>query len=312
MKTMSKGFEKAVSVLMAVLLMVCGTAAVYGIGLTALAAEAFTYQHNPELEPYVMNDIVRDENAVYGYRPNETGSLKQYADLDWSDEIMVEQCRQDRIAYHQSIASMYEMLRQMIHEHKSMEEIAHAVSAKRNELRWESYKDDPEGLEKLKERNLEKYGHEEGPLPEELYEKYGSWEKVIEKAFSSNAGMDACLGLYDDYYDIYILLGMISGEPSHEDSEDQSHEDSEEPSQEDSEEPSQEDSEEPSQEDSEDQSQEDSKDEPTVISVVAPDDKGFSTGHHTTGSFVMLLMTVSGISFIVIFLTKRSGQKENA
>ena len=29
------------------------------------------------------------------------------------------------------------------------------------------------------------------------------------KAFSVNAGMDACLGLYDDYYDVYVALGQV-------------------------------------------------------------------------------------------------------
>ena len=30
---------------------------------------------------------------------------------------------------------------------------------------------------------------------------------MIEKAFSTNAGADACLGLYDVYYDTYIFDG---------------------------------------------------------------------------------------------------------
>ena len=66
----------------------------------------------------------------------------------------------------------------------------------------------------MKARNLEKYGHEEGPLPDELYEQYGSWETVLSKAFSVNAGMDACFGLYDDYYDVYIMVGQITEDES--------------------------------------------------------------------------------------------------
>ena len=168
----------------------------------------FEYGHDPSENPQAMKDIVKDENAVYGFRPSETGSLKQYAGADWSDPDLVESGRQDRIAYHQSLEAMYDMLRQMQSEGKSTEEIARALSAKRNEIRLEAYKDDPEGLALLKQRNLEKYGHEEGPLPDELYAQYGSWEKVAEKAFSPNVGMDACLGLYDDYYDLYVFLGL--------------------------------------------------------------------------------------------------------
>ena len=172
----------------------------------------FAYVHDPSDNPEAMKDIVRDETAVYGFRPSETGSLKQYASADWSDPETVEKGRQDRIAYHNSIEAMYSLLGQLRGEGKSVEEIARAVSEKRNEIRLESYRDDPEGLATLKQRNLEKYGHEEGPLPDELFEQYGSWEKVIEKAFSTNVGMDACLGLYDDYYDLYVFLGLAEEE----------------------------------------------------------------------------------------------------
>ncbi|MBQ6067629.1 MAG: hypothetical protein IJK89_12515 [Clostridia bacterium] len=180
----------------------------------ALAANGFRYQHDPRENPVAMRDIVEDENAVYGFRPSETGSLKTYADADWSDPALVEQGRQDRIAYHQSIESMYEMLEEMEARGCTVEEIARAVSTRRNEIRLEAYADDPEGLAALKARNLERYGHEEGPLPDELYTQYGSWERVLEKAFSPNAGMDACLGLYDDYYFLYVALGDVPSDPA--------------------------------------------------------------------------------------------------
>ena len=177
--------------------------------MSVFAANGFTYQHDPSLNPYAMQDIVADETAIYGFKPNDTGSLKLYADADWSDPAVVEQGRQDRIVYHQSIEAMYDILEEMAAQGKSVEEIARAVSTKRNEIRLAAYNNDPEGLTKLKARNLEKYGHEEGPLPDELYEQYGSWGTVMEKAFSANAGMDACLGLYDDYYSVYVALGQV-------------------------------------------------------------------------------------------------------
>ncbi len=169
----------------------------------------FSYKHDPAFNQSAMRDIVADENAVYGFRPSDTGSLKMYASADWSDPAIVEQGRLDRIEYHKSLESMYGMLKEMKAEGKSTEEIARALSTRRNEIRLEAYADDPEGLAAVKARNLEKYGHEEGPLPDELYEQYGSWEKVTEKAFSPNSGMDACLGLYDDYYFLYVALGEV-------------------------------------------------------------------------------------------------------
>ena len=179
--------------------------------LPVLAAEdeSFSYRHDPTLNASAMNDIIADSSAVYGFRPSETGSLKNYASLDWSDKEIIAKGRLERIAYHESLEAMYGLLEEMRKEGSSTEDIARAVSSKRNELRIEACKDNPDELSILKERNLEKYGHEEGPLPDELYEKYGSWEKVIEKAFSANAGMDACLGLYDRNYQLYVSSGMV-------------------------------------------------------------------------------------------------------
>ena len=174
--------------------------------LSAAAAGTFRYVHDPRNDPNAMKDIVEDPAAVYGFRPSPDGSLATYADIDWTDPAVVEAGRLERIAYHESLESMYDILRDMQAAGKSVEEIARAVSAKRNQLRLEAYANDPEGLAAVKARNLEKYGHEEGPLPDELYKTYGSWQMVIRKAFSANSGMDACVGLYDDYYFLAAAL----------------------------------------------------------------------------------------------------------
>ena len=197
-----KTIKRITALILTLALMLCANAA-------AFAANGFQYRHDPRENAAAMRDIVADKSAVYGFRPSETGSLKLYADADWSDPEIVSQGRADRIAYDESVQSMYVMLNEMREHGKSVEEIARAVSTRRNEIRMEAYADDPEGLAALKARNLEKYGHEEGPLPDELYAQYGSWERVMEKSFSTNAGMDACLGLYDDYYFLYVALGDV-------------------------------------------------------------------------------------------------------
>ncbi|MBR6219702.1 MAG: hypothetical protein IKQ80_04000 [Clostridia bacterium] len=97
----------------------------------------------------------------------------------------------------------------MREEGASIEEMARAVSEERNRLRLMSYEDDPEDLAAVKKSNLETYGQEDGPTPDQLYEKYGSWTTVLQKAFSPNMGMDACCGLYDEYYWLYIELGLV-------------------------------------------------------------------------------------------------------
>ena len=181
------------------------------------SAAAFSYQHDPRLNPKAMEDIVWNPAAPYGFSPSPTGSLREYIEnFDWQDPETVALGRQERIAYHESLRSMYDMLLEMKAQGKSTEEIARAVSAERNAIRIASYEGDPEGLATMKARNLEKYGREEGPTPDEMFEKYGSWEEVIEKAFSGNVGMDACLGLYDEFYPIYLALGQVPEESGQE------------------------------------------------------------------------------------------------
>ena len=170
----------------------------------------FTYTHDPRECPDAMEDIVENADAVYGFSPDpESQRLGSFAKYDWTDPEFVANAREERIAYHESMDSMTDILYRMREEGASIEEMARAVSKERNRLRLESYKDDPEGLAEVKESNLKTYGHEDGPDPDELYEKYGSWTTVLQKAFSSNLGMDACCGLYDEYYWLYIELGYV-------------------------------------------------------------------------------------------------------
>ena len=171
--------------------------------VTVYAAQP--YVHDPMANPSAAKDIVVDPSAVYGYAPSPTSSrLKDYVDYDWSDPVLVEKMRQQREEYHDSMKQLYSMITTMRTAGASVKDIAIAVSTRRNEMRLESYKGDPEGLAKVKKSNLENYGNENGGTPEFFYNKYGSWETVIEKALSANAGADACLGLYDKYYDTYF------------------------------------------------------------------------------------------------------------
>ncbi|MCF0230044.1 MAG: hypothetical protein HUJ76_10190 [Parasporobacterium sp.] len=177
-------------------------------------AGKFTYVHDPRTNPKAMEDCIENPDAVYGFSPNpESTRLAEYASYDWTDKEFVEEARQNRIKYHEDIASLLDLARKLRDEGKSVEEIARAVSAERNRIRLESYKDDPEGLEKVKKSNLEKYGDENGPTADSLYEKKGSWEEVLLSAFNPNLGMDACCGLYDTYYQDYVELGLAEADP---------------------------------------------------------------------------------------------------
>ncbi|MCR5296566.1 MAG: hypothetical protein K6E17_04070 [Clostridiales bacterium] len=202
---MKKRWLCLISVLVAVLLLGAAVAEEEG---------PFTYVHDPRLNPEAMADIIENPDAVYGFSPSpESKRLGTYAEYDWTDPEFVAEAQKTRREYHESMDTMTDIIYRMRDEGATLEEIARAVSAERNRLRLASY-DDPEELAKVKQSNLETYGQEEGPTPDQLFEKYGDWTVVLQKAFSSNMGMDACCGLYDEYYWLYIELGYVDPDPA--------------------------------------------------------------------------------------------------
>ena len=66
----------------------------------------------------------------------------------------------------------------------------------RNKDRINSYKNNPEGLQKMKERNLKEYGREEGPTYEQILEKEGGSDiDVIYSTTKTSEGFNIILGL---------------------------------------------------------------------------------------------------------------------
>ena len=204
--------KRSLTVVLAVLLCFCAIMACGAEEKTANRSEEsrFLYVHDPRENPEAMADIIENADAVYGFSPNpESRRLSEFVGYDWTDPEFVAQAQETRRAYHESMESMVDILYRMREEGATIEEMARAVSAERNRLRLESHKDDPEALAKTRSSNLKTYGNEEGPTADSLYEKYGSWTTVMQKAFSPNMGMDACCGLYDEYYDLYRELGLV-------------------------------------------------------------------------------------------------------
>ena len=170
----------------------------------------FRYIHDPREVPEAMKDIIENPDAVYGFSPDpESTRLGKFAVIDWTDPEVVAQKTEERRTYHKSMESMMELLHLMRAAGATLEEMARAVSAERNRLRLASYQNDPETLAIARQSNLETYGNEEGATPEWLYNKYGSWVTIIQKSFRTNMGMDACCGLFDEYYWLYIELGLV-------------------------------------------------------------------------------------------------------
>ena len=194
-------------------MLACILLTAFGIKLAEpkLNAETAVTQNVPA-DSWNSTDAGQAEPASAGFAylhdPNSK-RLGSYAEYDWTDPALVAKAQEERRAYHESMDSMTDILYRMRDEGASIEEMARAVSMERNRIRLDSYRDNPEGLAAVKKSNLETYGHEDGPTPDELYEKYGSWTEVLQKAFSTNMGMDACCGLYDEYYQLYVELGYV-------------------------------------------------------------------------------------------------------
>lgn len=159
------------------------------------------YKNNPMDNPKAARDIIENPNAVYGYSPNPRSKrIGKYAKkIDWTNPEQVALARQIRQAYHDENDLK---LKNLYKEGYSTEEIAVKMVEERNINRLNSYieNNDFEGLEIAKKSNLETYGNEFGMSIEQALEKYGSYEEVIKASVGSNAGMDACTGLYDIYH----------------------------------------------------------------------------------------------------------------
>lgn len=94
------------------------------------------------------------------------------------------------------------MLQDLYDSGYTTKDIAAKMVEERNMNRINSYisNGDLEGLEIVKQSNLETYGNEFGMSLEQALEKYGSYEEIINATVRSNPGMDACTGLYDIYH----------------------------------------------------------------------------------------------------------------
>ena len=165
--------------------------------------KGFKYIHNPSENPKVLVDAIEDPNAVYGYRPKEGGSLSQFAKDDWSNPEVVASARQNRIDYHnRNEGAAMQIVSDMTAEGASREEIARVVCDYRNQSRIEAYIDSDGNI-----TNIDGY---EGALKraemrsyENLIKSGKTPDDIIRTATKGNPAMDACTGLYDDYYDTY-------------------------------------------------------------------------------------------------------------
>ncbi|MFJ4580271.1 hypothetical protein [Streptomyces echinatus] len=118
-----------------------------------------------------------------------------------------EVARGQRMHYHDLLADMERTACDMRAEGRSEEDVARTLVQMRNDA-----KDivragmTPEQVAELEARNIKKYGNPLGPTADQLYLKYGSWEKVSAAATRSNEAVDHELGLEFHHCSCEILL----------------------------------------------------------------------------------------------------------
>lgn len=174
-----------------------------------IGVPVFQYKNNPLDNPKAMADIVLNPEAVYGFSPNpESTRIGEFANsIDWTNPAQVLIATEAREKYHQENDSIANLVLEMKSKNAPVEDIAKAAVNQRNQNRLDSYlkRGDEAGYQRVLKSNQDTYGNPLGMTPEKALEKYGSWEKVIEKSTSTNSGMDACCGLYDKYCHLYGL-----------------------------------------------------------------------------------------------------------
>ena len=152
-----------------------------------------------------MQDAIEDANAVYGYKPNDTGSLKKFVKYDWTDPEVVAKFRKNRLQYHIENDAYRDLVNSMRAEGHTDAEIAKTLVEKRNVNRLSSYIDENGRIIDIELYNQAKehcVSYEQ--LRQGYKGKHGKTDlEIIESAMRGNEGMDACCGLYDDYYSTY-------------------------------------------------------------------------------------------------------------
>ncbi|MEU6928125.1 hypothetical protein [Streptomyces sp. NPDC046385] len=101
-----------------------------------------------------------------------------------------------RIRYHELLEDMHRTEADMREAGSSEEEIARELVDMRNQAKEITRAGmTPEEVRVLEERNQAKYGNPLGPTADQLYAKYGSWEKVTDASMRTSYAVDRELSL---------------------------------------------------------------------------------------------------------------------
>lgn len=130
-----------------------------------------------EVDPKVFEQIHLDENAAYGYSPNEGTAYSQY---DFTDIETAQNNRAIRQEYLQQSEKIQQEINKMIESDCNKDEIASKVVEMRNLDKVNARaKMKPEELAPIEVRNIELYGNKIGPDAQWLFKS--KKEKLLKK-----------------------------------------------------------------------------------------------------------------------------------
>jgi RHS repeat-associated protein len=139
--------------------------------------------------------IYADSRGVYGYLPRP-GSRYDRDAFDFTDPDFVSRNRQIRLAYIEGTQDLERIIRQMRSQGQSSEEIARRVVSERNRQKVEAraHMTDAE-VRDLESENIRLYGNPVGPSPDQVYDRYGDWEVVIQSSMRRDPEINVLLGI---------------------------------------------------------------------------------------------------------------------
>jgi hypothetical protein len=170
-----------------------------GGGLIASGAKTPPTSHSNGVrvhaEAKVPEGISPDSRGVYGYLPVK-GSRYDSKLYDFGDPAFVQRNRLIRIDYLKGTAELEEAIQAMHAAGYGSERIAYRVVLQRNSQKLNARASmSPTEVEVLDAGNVKRYGDAVGPTPRQLFDKYRSWDRVIEKSMEKDPEINMLLGL---------------------------------------------------------------------------------------------------------------------
>ncbi|MBN1006547.1 hypothetical protein [Amphritea pacifica] len=151
----------------------------------------------------IPDGILRDSRGVYGYLPKQ-GSRYDHELFDFTDEAFVARNRQIREGYISGTGELENAISSMREAGRSSEEIARRVVLQRNSQKMEARSLMTQAeVNLLESGNIKRFRDPNagvGPTPNQMFDKLGDWDLVIESSLRKDPEINMLLGIDPSKY----------------------------------------------------------------------------------------------------------------